>query len=167
MTNGFFYADQIAAFQGHHAFPWTITARDLPNNLFRLTVPTLPQLLLLELFAPSGAATAFYGTFLACIVLSQEAHRQAHMTRSAEWVRRLQRWGLIVPPKMHAAHHRGAYDGNYCILSGVWNRPLDESRFFRRWEALIWKATGVEPICWRLDEQLREEALGLMPAWLR
>lgn len=117
--------------------------------------------------APASPATAFYATFLAGIVAAQEAHRQAHMTRAAPWVRTLQDRGLILPQRMHAAHHRGAYQGNYCILSGVWNRPLDEGGVFRRWEAVIFKTTGVEPICWGLDPKLREEAMGLLPKWWR
>lgn len=141
-----------------------ITARSTSNNLYRLTVPTLPQLLLLLSFAPAGPATAFYGTFLASIVGAQEAHRQAHMTRAAPWTRALQDCGLLIPKRMHAAHHRGAYDGNYCILSGVWNQPLDRSRFFRRLEAVIYKMTDAEAICWGLDPKLKEEALGLLPS---
>lgn len=154
---------QIAAFQGHHRFPWTITARPVSNNLYRLTLPTLPQVLLLLSFAPAGPLTAFYGTFLAGIVGAQEAHRQAHMTRAAPWVRALQNRGILLPQRMHAAHHRGANEGNYCILSGMWNKQLDRSGFFRRLEAVIYKATDVEPICWGLDPKLKEEAMGLLP----
>lgn len=139
----------------------------MSNNLYRLTLPTLPQLALLLCAAPGGPAAAFYGTFLAGIVGAQEAHRQAHMTRAAPWVRRLQAWGVLVPQGMHAKHHRGAYDGSYCILSGVCNEMLDASRFFRRWEAVLWRATGVEPNCWRLDATLKEEAIAYLPEWCR
>lgn len=156
---------QINAFQGHHHFPWTITNRDVANNLYRLTIPTLPQLLLLLAVAPSNGFTAFYGSFLIFIVVSQEAHRQAHMTRSARWVKQLQDWGLIVGQGMHARHHRGAHQGNYCILSGVCNGWLDCTRAFRRWEAVVWRMTGVEPLCWGADPQLRTEALAFLPSW--
>eukprot|EP00177_Eucheuma_denticulatum_P006486 GFKZ01011804.1.p1 GENE.GFKZ01011804.1~~GFKZ01011804.1.p1 ORF type:complete len:314 (-),score=6.24 GFKZ01011804.1:44-985(-) len=158
---------QIAAFQGHHEFPWTITNRDVANNLYRLTIPTLPQLLWLLICGPDGPLTAAYGSFLVWVVVAQEAHRQAHMTRAAGWVRRLQDWGLIVSRGAHLRHHSGGHGVCYCILSGVWNKWLDESKVFRWWEGVVWGLTGVEPICWRDDPRLREQAIDMMPAALR
>lgn len=42
--------------------------------------------------------------------------------------------------------------GNYCIVSGIWNDPLDQngsdSGVFRRLERAVHAATGVEPRCW-------------------
>ncbi|CAN8069206.1 unnamed protein product [Agarophyton chilense] len=156
---------QIDAFQGHHRYPWTITSRDMPNNLYRLTIVTIPQLLLLLSSPLPGSFKAFYSSFLFFVVLSQETHRQAHMTRAAPWVRALQKAGLIVSQKAHAAHHRssGAYEGNYCILSGWWNGFLDQSGFFRLLEAVIFKLTGNEPICWNLDHSLKTDALRRLP----
>ncbi len=33
--------------------------------------------------------------------------------------------GVIVSCKVHGAHHRPPFEGNYCIVSGVWNPILD------------------------------------------
>lgn len=137
----------------------------MPNNLYRLIKVTLPQLLALLLLPIPHQYHSFYAAFLTFIVLSQETHRQAHMIRPAPWVRTLQLAGIIVSPKAHAAHHRssGAYEGNYCILSGWWNRALDRSGFFRYVEAVVYYLTGNEPICWRLDSTLKSEALRRLP----
>jgi hypothetical protein len=32
----------IAAFQGHHLFPWTITKRAVLNNIHKVAVPAIP-----------------------------------------------------------------------------------------------------------------------------
>lgn len=152
--------DQIAAFQGHHQFPWTITARGPANNLYKLTKPIIPQLALLLLLPTVNLWTTFYSTFLILIVVSQETHRQAHMVRPERWAQILQSAGVIVSQNAHAAHHRGAFDNNYCILSGICNPLLDRTRFFRWLEAIIFIATGSESNCWHLDARVRDEAMG-------
>ena len=53
---------------------------------------------------------------------------------------------------MHGAHHRSPFEGNYCIVSGLWNPLLDSSLFFRNMEKLIHERTGVEPRCWHEPE---------------
>ena len=63
----------------------------------------------------------------------------------------LQERGLLVSRKAHGAHHRAPFEGNYCIVSGVWNPILDaggDNSFFRRAERFVHKKTGVEPRCW-------------------
>lgn len=137
----------------------------MPNNLHSLTKVTLPQMLALFVLPLPAEFKALYAPFLVFIVLSQETHRQAHMTRAAPWVRSLQNAGIIISKNSHAAHHKGsaAFEGNYCILSGWWNRTLDRSGFFRTWEAVIHRVTGNEPICWRLDPSLKQISLVRLP----
>lgn len=155
------FGRQIAAFQGHHGTPFTIAHREFANNLHALTVPTTPQLLvLLGVEVPVGVA-AFVLSALVFIVLSQEFHRQAHMVRSAPVVQVLQRMGLVIPRKMHMKHHKEPYGVNYCIVSGIWNKSLDDAKVFRRLEAIVFRITGNEPIAWALDPKLREEAMAL------
>lgn len=156
---------QIASFQGHHTAPWTITSRGVANNLYRLTIPIIPQMLaLLLLDIPTTLAT-IYASFLFFIVLSQETHRQAHMTRPALWARVLQGAGLVVSQREHLKHHRGAFEGNYCILSGHCNSILESSRFFRWLEGMIYVTFGVEPVCWNLDRKLKIEGLSIVKSW--
>lgn len=152
---------QIAAFQGHHKSPWTITARDFANNLYRLTVPTSPQMLALLLLPIPPAVAAGLASALFFIVASQELHKQAHMQRPDPYARWLQDRGLAISRREHGLHHSAPYDGHYCIVSGLWNPLLDNTNFFRRLEAFIYRTNGVEPITWKLDPKLREEALSL------
>lgn len=71
---------------------------------------------------------------------------------------------MIVEQGMHARHHRGAHEGNYCILSGVCNGWLDGAKVFRRWEATVWRVTGVEPLCWEAEPRLKDEAMAFLPS---
>ncbi len=152
---------QIAAFQGHHSAPWTITNRAFANNLHRLTDPTSPQMLLLLLASLPIGVEAFATSALLFIVLSQEFHRQAHFTRPGLFMGILQRAGLCVSRKMHGNHHKNPYGVNYCIVSGICNQVLDDSKVFRRMEGLIFRLNGVEPNTWTLDPSLKTEALEL------
>jgi ubiquitin-conjugating enzyme E2 variant len=53
---------------------------------------------------------------------------------------------------MHGAHHRAPFEGNYCIVSGIWNPLLDSTQAFRHFERFIHSTTGVEPRCWHEPE---------------
>lgn len=152
---------QIAAFQGHHRAPQTIAQREFANNLYRLTVPTAPQLLALLAARPPPALEMFAASALAFIVLSQEFHRQAHAPRSAPFMRKLQKAGVCLPKSMHAQHHASPFGVNYCIVSGVWNGLLDDSKVFRRLEVAVFRSSGTEPIAWQLDPELKRQALNL------
>lgn len=67
----------------------------------------------------------------------------------ARW---LQEAGLLISRKAHGAHHKAPFEGNYCIVSGLWNNVLDQNGsdqgFFRKLERLVAARTGVEPRCW-------------------
>lgn len=126
---------------------------------------SIPQLVALLVLPVPQLLRTFYTSFVFFVVLSQETHRQAHMVRPARWVRTVQKSGLIVSQKTHLAHHHSPFDDNYCILSGMWNNVLDRTRFFRRWEAIIYRTCGVEPLCWGLQPELRTEALRLIEEW--
>ena len=64
----------------------------------------------------------------------------------------LQDAGLLISRKAHGAHHKAPFEGNYCIVSGLWNPILDQGGsdqgFFRRFERFVAARTGVEPRCW-------------------
>lgn len=156
-----FFGFQIAAFQGHHKAPWTITSRDFANNLYRLTAPTTPQMVLLALAPLPAPVLAGCASALFWIVMSQELHRQAHFLRPAPYARVLQALGLAMSKKEHGRHHSSPFAGHYGIVSGVWNSVLDRTLFFRRLEAIVYRRTGVEPICWKLDEKVKELSLSL------
>ena len=35
---------------------------------------------------------------------------------------------MLVSRRAHGAHHRAPFEGNYCIVSGIWNPVLDQAR---------------------------------------
>lgn len=150
----------IAAFQGHHSAPWTITQRGFCNNVYKLCVPF--GLVPAALLALAGPKVLLFGTaFCVLEILSQEFHKWSHMLSSETpvWVNRLQSLGLTVSRKTHGLHHLAPYEGNYSIISGVTNGVLDRTGFFRRLEHLIYRWNGVEANAWKLDPELRERTL--------
>ena len=153
----------IAAFQGHHTAPWTITQRGFCNNTYKLCVPFgIPSIVAIsELSHHNPMVTLFFASFLTLEVLSQEFHKWSHMTKAQvpQWVNVLQDLGVTVPRTQHALHHMAPYEGNYCIVSGVCNQVLDTSGFFRRLEKLIYEINGVESNAWKLDPELRSRTL--------
>lgn len=151
----------IAAFQGHHSAPWTITQRGFCNNVHKLCTPFgIPTMLLIS--AISGPIpTLFFAIFCIFEILSQEFHKWSHMTKAEvpSWVNSLQDSGLSISRIQHVMHHRAPYDGNYCIVSGYCNEFMDNSGFFRRLEHIVYNINGVEANSWKLDAKLREKTL--------
>lgn len=145
--------EQIAAFQGHHREPWTITERQFCNNVHKVFKPALPfaaMCLLASHWLPAWMDIGLsLGTGLTC--MSQQFHAWSHMKRSQlpQSVIALQDASVLVSRKVHCAHHIAPFEGNYCIVSGACNPLLDQSGFFRSLENLVHKQTGVEPRCWQ------------------
>lgn len=154
------FGRQIAAFQGHHQRPWTITQRQFANNLHQVFKPAFYPAALIALLAllraePGGnAGEAFCSSFLLLVCFSQQTHAWSHMKRSElhPAVLFLQEKGVLIGRKAHGAHHKPNFEGNYAIVSGIWNKPLDESGFFRKLEQVVKAVTGVEPRCWHPPE---------------
>lgn len=119
-----------------------------PAAAILVACPWLP--LSLQAFLPSF-------TFLCC--MSQQFHAWSHMKKSElpAVVLALQDAGLLIGRKAHGAHHKPNFEGNYSIVSGLWNPLLDNSRFFRSLEKAIHAVTGVEPRCWYPPEHGWEE----------
>ena len=93
--------------------------------------------------------------------MSQEFHKWSHTTKNevTPLINLLQKYNLTIGRKPHALHHTEPFEGNYCIISGVCNKVLDRSGFFRRLEHLIYKLNGVESNAWKLDQELKERTL--------
>eukprot|EP00873_Tetraselmis_striata_P027914 jgi/Tetstr1/448178/TSEL_035469.t1 len=147
---------QIAAFQGHHVRPWTITQREFCNNVHQVFQPAMAPAALLALTASDDSvfSNVFFSTFIFFVCMSQQFHAWSHMKKSElpAAIVALQDAGLLISRKAHGAHHRAPFEGNYCIVSGFWNPILDRDgapdNFFRRLEVVVADATGVEPRCW-------------------
>lgn len=147
---------QIAAFQGHHVRPWTITQREFCNNVHQVFRPAIAPSFLLAAFSAmaSPAWNVWASTFIFLACMSQQFHAWSHMKKSQlpGYIVALQDAGVLISRKAHGAHHRAPFEGNYCIVSGFWNPILDkdgaDDGFFRQLERLLAARTGVEPRCW-------------------
>eukprot|EP00538_Stauroneis_constricta_P011553 CAMPEP_0119563158 /NCGR_PEP_ID=MMETSP1352-20130426/22600_1 /TAXON_ID=265584 /ORGANISM="Stauroneis constricta, Strain CCMP1120" /LENGTH=352 /DNA_ID=CAMNT_0007611703 /DNA_START=195 /DNA_END=1253 /DNA_ORIENTATION=+ len=151
----------IAAFQGHHSAPWTITERGFCNNVYKLCTPFGPVTMAAISLLTGPFATFFFTMFCVFEILSQEFHKWSHMTLSQtpKWANQLQNLGLTISRGPHAQHHIAPYDGNYCIISGVCNPVLDKTGFFRWVEHVVYKLNGVESNAWKLDPELKAKTL--------
>lgn len=150
------FGNQIDAFQGHHHRPWTITEREFCNNVHKVFAPASPIAALLVASAPlTPAAWSIWSSlFLFLVCMSQQFHAWSHMKRSElhPLVVAAQESGILISRKAHGAHHKAPFDGNYAIVSGLWNSILDgdgkNTSFFRWLENIIFQTWGVEPRCW-------------------
>ncbi|GMH43710.1 hypothetical protein BSKO_11632 [Bryopsis sp. KO-2023] len=141
---------QIEGFQGHHEHPWTITYREFCNNVHTICKPALPITSAVLLAHPSFSVEIFMAVSTSLAILAQQFHSWAHCKKNAlpEWVRVLQNAGVLVSTADHCRHHRSPFATNYCIVSGSWNKLLDDTNFFYACENLVLRMTGVEPRCW-------------------
>jgi ubiquitin-conjugating enzyme E2 variant len=67
--------DVIAAFQGHHESPWTITYRPFENNVHKISAVTIPAILAILLTQQAPLLAIFGVLFFNLQVLSQEFHK--------------------------------------------------------------------------------------------
>nr|GEV07800.1 hypothetical protein [Tanacetum cinerariifolium] len=153
---------QIDAFQGHHKWPWTITKRQFANNLHALSrVVTFTVLPMDIIFHDQPVISGFVGMASGCIMFSQQFHAWAHGTKSKlpPLVVALQDSGVLVSRSQHGAHHRPPYNNNYCIVSGVWNKLLDENKVFEALEMVIFFKFGLRPRSWSEPDSDWTEAM--------
>ncbi|XP_021755785.1 fatty acid desaturase 4, chloroplastic-like [Chenopodium quinoa] len=144
------FGGQIDAFQGHHKWPWTITKRQFANNLHALARIITFTVLPINLVLNDPILLAFVGSFSGCIMFSQQFHAWSHSTKSKlpPIVVTLQDSGVLVSRLEHANHHRSPYNSNYCIVSGIWNKFLDENKILEALEMVIFFQLGVRPRSW-------------------
>ncbi|KAI3466236.1 hypothetical protein Pfo_022899 [Paulownia fortunei] len=144
------FGSQIEAFQGHHEQPWAITKRQLANNLYISAALVTAAVLPINILSSDPVLLGFVGVFAGCIMFSQQFHAWAHTPKGKlpPLVAALQDAGIIVAQAQHAAHHRPPYNSSYCIVSGMWNRFLDKSKFFVALEVVLVQVVGYRPRSW-------------------
>lgn len=78
------FGSQIAAFQGHHQRPWTITEREFCNNVHQVFKPAAPFAAALFLASPFTPAwwDVWCSTFILLVCMSQQFHAWSHMKKS-------------------------------------------------------------------------------------
>ncbi|CAA7025313.1 unnamed protein product [Microthlaspi erraticum] len=136
--------------KGHHKWPWTITRRQFANNLHFLARGVTFTVLPLDLAFNDPVVHGFVSTFAFCVLFCPQFHAWAHGTKSKlpRLVVAFQDMGLLVSRTHHVNHHRASYNNNYCVVSGVWNKVLDESNFFEALEMVLYLQLGVRPRSW-------------------
>jgi ubiquitin-conjugating enzyme E2 variant len=142
-------------FRVHHVNPEDFLRRDFIDTNGDIALVTLPYLVA-AWFVPLDhglGRVAFVSlvAFSACALPTNQVHQWAHMSRPPAWVRRLQRWGLLLSPEQHQVHHTAPYAGNYCITTGWCNQTLTAIDFFPALERIITRLTGMKP---RSDDQV-------------
>lgn len=144
---------QIAAFQGHHQRPWTITQREFCNNCSLTFKPAGVSASLFLGLSLAGWTPAAWDTFAATaiffIAMSQQLHAFSHMKKSdlPAPVVTLQDAGVIISRKAHGTHHKSPFNIKYCIVSG-WCNPLLDSGLMLAAEKVIQDRLGVKPRGW-------------------
>ncbi|CAM9107955.1 unnamed protein product, partial [Phaeothamnion confervicola] len=156
------FGSVIEAFQGHHDSPWTITSRGFANNVHKICYGVLPLLALVALVGPGPVTSSSAVAFLVASVMSQELHKFSHMISPPAPVRALQDAGVILSRRAHGQHHSSPFQDHYCIVTGHCNEFMDKSGIFRLLENIIYKATGVESNTWKLDHNIKNQALRMM-----
>merc|ERR1711966_565677 len=119
----------IAAFQGHHSAPWTITYRGFANNVWKLCIPFgVPTVAAITHVAgpENPMVSLFFAVFCFSEIMSQEFHKWSHQMK-------------------------GEVPG--------WVNALDKSGFFRLLEHAVYRINGVESNSWKLDPELRARTL--------
>jgi len=158
------FGNIIAAFQGHHSAPWTITEREFCNNVHKLCIPFgIPTVAAISFLAgPSHPMVSlFFTVFCSMEIMSQEFHKWAHMPKAecSPLINKLQESRIAIGRRAHNLHHVAPYEGNYCIVAGIWNPLLDQSGIFRWMEHMVYKRNGIESNSWKLDPELKAKTL--------
>lgn len=134
----------VKPFRMHHVDPKDITRHDFVETNGNSSIASLPAMGLLLVVMPREAnlfhylclTTAIAAFFVFC---TNQFHKWAHADTLPDWVKWLQRSGLILSPQHHAIHHASPHDKYYCITVGWMNPLLTRIGFFRACEWAIGK----------------------------
>lgn len=121
-----------AGFQAHHEDPSGIYQMPLYKHLYVMHMPLTIVFFIILPFHDARMHLTFLSMVFA-LHLMQMAHLWAHLPseKLPALVRRLQRAGILVRGTQHRIHHAPPFDKNFCIMTGICNRPLNAavSRF--------------------------------------
>ncbi len=138
-------------FQRHHRKPHKIFEMSLYEHLFVMHLPLTIFAVVVIPFNDAHLFVAYLG-MVASLHLMQMAHRWAHLPSDEipAVVRGLQRARLLIGKPAHDAHHQEPFDQNFCIMTGMFNRPLNfvvrhTSRFSHAWLG-VFMAVALIPV---------------------
>jgi len=128
----------IKPFREHHRDPKAITRHDFVESNGNSCIVNLLVLLPLYVYLPVAhnayafLAGVFTLAFTLAILGTNQFHKWAHMDMPPNFVRRMQRAGLILRPSHHEVHHTAPFDRYYCITTG-WLNPAVEKLGMFEW----------------------------------
>lgn len=145
----------IRPFREHHVDPQAICRHGFLEVNGANCLISLPVMLTTYYMVPvQGLWSAFFvgyiGMFLFGIFLTNQFHSWAHATDAPNWIRALQRSGLILGPEHHARHHTAPFNTYYCITCGWLNPILARLRFFETIKEPLRRI--LEPVVGKADE---------------
>jgi ubiquitin-conjugating enzyme E2 variant len=113
-------------FQRHHQNPAKIYEMPLYEHLYVMHMPLTFLFLATLPFNDAGMHVVFLSMVLG-LHLMQMAHLWAHLPpeRVPRVVRSLQRVGVLLSKPQHDLHHTPPFDKDFCIMTGLCNRPLN------------------------------------------
>ena len=132
----------IQPFREHHVDPLAMTRRDFfcTNRTNVIAISVVLVLVVVAQHAsghpPSLFADGWWLGFAVAVALTNELHKLAHAPRVPALVARLQAWGVIVAPALHARHHDEVHGRSFCVTTGWLNPLLDRMDAFgmvERW----------------------------------
>ena len=139
-------------FQRHHENPSKIFEMSLYEHLFVMHLPLSIFAVIALPFWNSHLFVAYLG-MIGTLHLMQMAHRWAHIPSEElhPVVRALQRAKLLISKDIHDSHHVDPFDKNFCIMSGLFNWPLNwvvrkTSRFSHAWIGVFFVASLIPVI---------------------
>jgi len=142
-------------FQRHHEKPANIYEMPLYQHLYVMHMPlTFLFVAVLPFQNPS-----MHVVFLSMVVglhLMQMCHLWAHLPaeRVPGPVRLLQKVGVLLSKREHDLHHSPPYDRDFCIMTGVCNRPLNAAVSVigptTHWWLAIFLVTALSPLAFAL-----------------
>ncbi|KAL0362243.1 UNVERIFIED_CONTAM: Fatty acid desaturase 4-like 1, chloroplastic [Sesamum calycinum] len=144
------FGSQIESFRAHHQHPSAITKCDTAGILYTLAGVVTVAVLPINVVSSDPIFLWFVGVFAGCGMFSLKFHAWAHTPRRKlpRVVAALQDAGIILRLSHHTAHHRPPYNSNYCTVSGICNRVLDEGKVLVAMEVALFRVIGVRPRSW-------------------
>ena len=141
----------IRPFREHHRDPLALTRHgllELSGNSALACIPFLTAWIGVAKVSPNCTIVHFVSLVLLwgalATLVTNHAHKWAHLERVPAAVRWLQRHHLLLSPAHHARHHAERHDRAYCVTTGWLNPILDGLKFFGclEWMALSAAALG-------------------------
>jgi ubiquitin-conjugating enzyme E2 variant len=138
-------------FQRHHQSPSNIYEMPLYQHIYVMHMPLTFLFLAVLPFQNAGMYVVFLG-MVAGLHVMQMAHLWAHLPaeRVPAPVRWLQSSRLLLSKRQHDLHHTVPYDKDFCIMTGICNRPLNAAVALlgptTHWWLAIFALSAISPL---------------------